>query len=63
MSTDKTPKLSIDLSESSDENFTLKSGNTYIITTQYWYKNEFDEYVLIKDHNTQNDKFTTILNL
>lgn len=63
VSSDKTPKLTIDLSTSSDENFTLKSGNTYIITTEYWYKNEHNEYVQLKDHNTENDKFTTILNL
>ncbi|MBQ6494908.1 MAG: hypothetical protein IJI49_02790 [Bacilli bacterium] len=37
ISSDKTPKLSIDLSESSDESFTLKAGNTYFIMTEYWY--------------------------
>ena len=62
ISSDKTPKLIIDITNSSDPNFNLRSGNTYIITTQYWYK-DGNNYIILKDHNTNNDKFTTILNL
>lgn len=57
ISTDKTPRLNIDLNESSDTSFTLKSGNTYIITTQYWYL-ENGKLTLLADGT-----FTTMLNL
>ena len=104
VSADKTPKLSINLEESSDTNFTFKGGNTYIINTKYWYilykggiyeeekkrnlKEEDISYLNIngqeclvnpeitsynndvercywplKDQNTGNDIYTTILNL
>ena len=62
ISSDKVPKLTLDLSNSSDPSFTLKSGNTYIISTQYWYL-ENGEEVILEDQNTHNSTFTTILNL
>jgi hypothetical protein len=61
-SADKTPKLTIDLTDSSDTSFALRSGNTYIISTQYWYLDNGEE-VLLEDQNTHNNTFTTILNL
>lgn len=62
ISSDKVPKLTLDLSNSSDPSFTLKSGNTYIISTQYWYL-EGGKEVILEDQNTHNNTFTTILNL
>lgn len=62
ISADKTPKLTIDLSQSNDTSFTLRSGNTYIISTQYWYLEDGKE-VQLKDRTTDNTTFTTILNL
>ena len=62
ISTDKVPRLTINLEESSDTNFILRSGNTYIISTQYYYKENGIEKML-EDKTTSNNTFTTILNL
>ena len=62
---DKTPRLKIDTSDSnfsSNTGFTFKTGNTYIISTKYYYKKDGKETSL-KDQVTDNDTFTTILNL
>ena len=59
---DRTPKLTLDLAASSDTSFTLRSGNTYIISTQYWYLDGKNE-VQLTDKATGNQTFTTILNL
>lgn len=62
---DKTPKLTIDTSDSahsSNTSFTFKSGNTYIITTQYYYLLNGKEHILT-DQETGNTTYTTILNL
>ena len=59
---DKVPRLTINIEESSDTGFTLRSGNTYIISTQYYYKKDGEEK-LLEDKNTSNNTFTTILNL
>lgn len=62
VTTDKIPKLTIDTSNSdfsSNTSFTFKSGNTYIITTQYYYGND----QLLTDQETGNTTHTTILNL
>lgn len=59
---DKTPRLTIDLALSDDTSFSLRSGNTYIISTQYWYMEDGEE-VQLMDQNTGNTTFTTILNL
>ena len=66
VSSDKTPKLTIDVSNeshSTNTSFTFKSGNTYIITTQYYYLNENKEEELLMDQVTKNTTYTTILNL
>ena len=65
INTDKTPRLTIDTSDSShSENtgFLFKSGNTYIISTKYYYMLN-GKKTLLKDLETGNDTFTTILNL
>lgn len=59
---DRTPRLTLDLSESNDTSFSLKSGNTYIISTQYWYIDGGTETQLT-DQANGNYTFTTILNL
>lgn len=58
---DKTPKLTLDFSNDTN-GFNLKSGNTYIISTQYWYLEDGKE-VMLQDQNTNNTTFTAILNL
>lgn len=61
---DKTPKLTIDTSDSkhsSNTGFTFKTGNTYIITTQYYYG--YSDNDILKDQETGNTTYTTILNL
>ena len=66
VSTDKTPKLTIDTSNSAystNTNFTFKTGSTYIITTQYYYLNNNGVETLLKDQVTNNTTYTTILNL
>lgn len=64
VSADKTPKLILDLSASNDTSFSLRSGNTYIISTQYWYIDEKSgQEVQLTDKATGNQTFTTILNL
>jgi len=57
--TDSTPRLMID---TTDSGFTFKSGNTYIITTQYYYMNNGKEE-LLEDQENKNSNYTTILNL
>lgn len=60
---DKTPKLTIDVSDSNfsdNTSFTFKPGNTYIISTQYYYG---EDETLLQDQDTKNTTFTTILNL
>ncbi|MCI6266371.1 MAG: hypothetical protein MR598_05960 [Erysipelotrichaceae bacterium] len=62
ITSDKTPKLIIDTSNSkysSNTSFTFKTGNTYIITTQYYYGND----QILTDQETGNTTHTTILNL
>lgn len=64
-SADKTPRLRIDTSDdkfSSNTSFTFKSGNTYIISTKYYYMKNGVKTALI-DQVTENDTYTTILNL
>lgn len=58
--TDGTPKLMIDTSDS--QNFSFRSGNTYIITTQYYYLVNGKPEILT-DKETGNSTHTTILNL
>lgn len=65
IATDKTPKLIIDTSDSdysTNTSFSFKSGNTYIITTQYYYMVNGVE-TLLTDQETLNTTYTTILNL
>ena len=65
INSDKTPKLLIDVSDSShseNTSFTFKYGNTYIISTKYYYMVN-GKKTLLKDQETGNDTFTTILNL
>ena len=62
ISSDKVPRLIINLEDSSDPEFVLKSGNTYIISVQYYYIKDGVE-MLLEDKNTNNSTFTTILNL
>ncbi len=65
ITSDKTPKLTIDTSDSShsdNTSFTFRSGNTYIITTQYYYMVNGKEEILT-DQETKNTTYTTILNL
>ena len=62
---DKTPRLKIDVGDSkfsSNTGFTFRSGNTYIISTKYYYMKNDVKTALI-DQVTQNDTYTTILNL
>ena len=62
---DKTPRLKIDTSDSnfsSNTGFSFKSGNTYIISTQYFYMVNGVE-TRLEDQITHNGTFTTILNL
>ena len=59
---DKTPRLTLDLALSNDTSFTLRTGNTYIISTQYWYM-VGNEEVQLTDRANGNTTFTTILNL
>ena len=59
------PKLMIDMSDSkhsSNTSFSLKSGNTYIITTQYYYMKDGKKEPL-EDQETGKSSYTTILNL
>lgn len=63
---DKTPKLTIDTSDSShseNTSFNFRVGNTYIITTQYYYLDSSNKEVILKDQVTDNTTYTTILNL
>ncbi len=65
INTDKTPRLTIDTSDSNhseNTSFTFKYGNTYIISTKYYYMVN-GKKTLLKDQETGNDTFTTILNL
>ena len=65
INTDKTPRLMIDTSDSDhseNTSFTFKFGNTYIISTKYYYMSN-GKKTLLKDQETGNDTFTTILNL
>ena len=65
INSDKTPKLLIDVSDSShseNTSFTFRYGNTYIISTKYYYMVN-GKKTLLKDQETGNDTFTTILNL
>lgn len=65
IASDKTPKLTIDTSDSkysSNTSFSFRSGNTYIITTQYYYLVNGKETILT-DQETGNSTHTTILNL
>lgn len=65
IATDKTPRLTINTSDSkfsSNTGFNFKSGNTYIITTQYYYLVNGKETILT-DKETGNSTHTTILNL
>lgn len=62
---DKTPKLLIDTSDSAhseNTSFTFRTGNTYIISTKYYYMLN-GKKTLLKDQENGNDTFTTILNL
>lgn len=61
ISADKTPKLTLDFTDNNN-GFSLKAGNTYIISTKYWYE-ENGKLVPLKDKVTDNDTFTAILNL
>ena len=66
VTTDKTPKLTIDTSDSThstNTSFTFKTGNTYIITTQYYYLGKNNQEELLMDQVTNNTTYTTILNL
>ena len=58
---DKTPRLTLDFKDNTS-GFSLSSGNTYIISTQYWYLEDGEE-VLLEDRMTGNTTFTAILNL
>ena len=58
---DKTPRLTLDF-KANTSGFSLSSGNTYIISTQYWYLEDGEE-VLLEDRMTGNTTFTAILNL
>ena len=65
INTDKTPRLLIDTSDSEhseNTSFTFRYGNTYIISTKYYYMVN-GKKTLLKDQETGNDTFTTILNL
>lgn len=65
INTDKTPRLLIDTSDGShseNTSFTFRMGNTYIISTKYYYLLN-GKKTLLKDQETGNDTFTTILNL
>ena len=55
------PKLIINTSDENN-NFSFKSGNTYLIRTQYYYIENGKE-TLLEDQITGNDTFTTFLNL
>ena len=61
ISADKTPKLTLDFTDNNN-GFSLKAGNTYIISTKYWYE-ENGNLNPLKDKVTNNDTFTAILNL
>lgn len=58
--TDRIPRLIIDLN---DTNFSFRTGNTYIISTQYYYLNDKGIKTQLKDQATNNGTYTTILNL
>ena len=65
INTDKTPRLLIDTSDSEhseNTSFTFRYGNTYIISTKYYYMVN-GKKTLLRDQETGNDTFTTILNL
>ncbi len=65
INSDKTPRLLIDVSDSNhseNTSFTFKFGNTYIISTKYYYMVN-GKKTLLRDQETGNDTFTTILNL
>lgn len=65
VTTDKTPRLTIDTSDSKhseNTSFTFRAGNTYIITTQYYYLNSDGKEELLQDQITKNTTYTTILN-
>lgn len=60
------PRFTIDVSDnniSSNTAFRFQTGNTYIISTQYYYINDNHEKVILEDQQTHNTNFTTILNL
>lgn len=62
VASDRIPRLVIDTSDSnysSNPSFRFQKGNTYIITTQYYYGND----QLLEDQETGNSTHTTILNL
>ena len=62
---DKTPKLVIDISDAShseNTSFVFRNNNTYIISTKYYYLVN-GKKTLLKDQETGNDTFTTILNI
>ena len=66
ITSDKTPKLTIDTSNSihsTNTSFAFHTNNTYIITTQYYYLNDNNKEELLMDQVTNNTTYTTILNL
>lgn len=65
VTTDKIPRLTIDTGDSNhseNTSFTFRTGNTYIITTQYYYLNSSNKEELLQDQVTKNTTYTTILN-
>ena len=62
VASDDIPRLTIDVANtdySDNTGFNFKAGNTYIITTQYYY----GDGNILQDQETGNYTYTTILNL